>query len=321
MTSLYDFLYDGMKNPPPVTPYDIKSMVSSKSNSGKSFNTTPIPLIGEDDDRPAVCDLINKHSSKIKQVCEILKSEPLFDPEKHDELWVLRYILSQKDAKKAAKAAKATLEFRKKYKVDELGDIRHHWLEKYQYDKKEKIGLYAGIEEDSFLMSIPDSNRGVIHYVRSAGFDFDKVLKVQDEDTSLMGYILLAEWLFQMNDEVTRRTGRLTKTLKVVNMKGFNFREVNHPFLKRDGKMNKILQDIYPQSTGSALVINAPVVFESIMVFLRPFFPKRLVEKVNVVNPNKRPKDLNFFTKYVSKDNLPEIYGGKPGNELAQLCF
>lgn len=234
---------------------------------------------------------------------------------------MLRYILSQKETNKAAKAAKSTLEFRNKFKVDELGDIRHHFVVKRQHDKREKMGFFVSVEENSILMSHPDPNRGVINYLKMAGFDQSKMVKVQDEDTSLMMYILDAEWFFQMNDEVTRRTGRLTKTLKLLDMKDVKFRQLDHAFLKRDAKITKKLQDFYPQSLGSMLVINAPGFFDAVFAVFRPFFPKRFVEKINMVHPCKRPKDLKLLTKYVSKDNLPEIYGGKPGNELPQLCF
>merc|ERR1712008_333227 len=105
-----------------------------------------------------------------------------------------------------------------------------------------------------------------------------------DDDAAFKFYMHSKEWLFQFNDEVTRRTGRLMKALKVVDLKGIKLRYVNRVYIKKDAKLNTKLQDFYPQSLGSVLIVNAPPIFDSVWSTVRPFFPKRMVEKVNVVN-------------------------------------
>lgn len=74
------------------------------------------------DDRPAVNDLIAAHRSSIDALKDALAAadEPLYRPLKHDDLWLLRFVLShKKSTKKALKAARHALEFRKQHRLDE----------------------------------------------------------------------------------------------------------------------------------------------------------------------------------------------------------
>eukprot|EP01083_Nonionella_stella_P233340 822230_1 len=259
------------------------------------------------DPRPAVTDLIEKHGSQIKDIGQLLQHDPLYDPNIQDDLWILRYFLSHKNVRKAADAAKATLQYRKEYKLDEVGDIREQWDPSYMF-QHQKGSFHSCFEKDSVIHAIPDKNRGIINYIIMKGIDQKKIVQSVDDDAVFYRYMRFNEWQFQVNDEVTRRTGRLTKVLKVVDLKGMKVRHVNRAYIKRDAKLNKKLQDFYPQSLGSMLVINAPPIFESIWSMFRPFFPKRMVEKVNVVNPKKKPSDMLHFTKFVSEEDVPEMY-------------
>lgn len=264
------------------------------------------------DDRPAILDLINTHIDKIKEIHTFLQDDPLYDQIVHDDLWKLRFYLSQKSTKKATKAAKATLEFRDKYQLDQLGDIRHHWIELQRTYQRENKNIYAShTEDDTSVYTIPDCNRGVIIYWKFKGINQQKITKTLDEDDFFNIYILMNEFIFQVNDEVTRRTGRLTKALKVIDFEGANLlKDVNPTYIKRDANLNKKLQDFYPQTLGSMVIVNAPGVFNTMWAFFKPFFPKRMVEKVNLVKPKKRVDDLKCFTKYISEDHLPACYGG-----------
>jgi hypothetical protein len=56
----------------------------------------PIPPVNQYDDRPSVKELIEKHRQSIDQVQLGLKDDPLYDLSKHDDLWILRFVLSHK---------------------------------------------------------------------------------------------------------------------------------------------------------------------------------------------------------------------------------
>ena len=54
----------------------------------------PIPLLNEYDVRPSVKALIFENRKMIDDVKHELQSDPLYRSDKHDELWILRFLLS-----------------------------------------------------------------------------------------------------------------------------------------------------------------------------------------------------------------------------------
>ena len=80
--------------------------------------------------------------------------------------------------------------------------------------------------------------------------------------------------------------------------------------MKRDSRIKKKLEDFYPQLLRSVLFINAPSAAQSVWNMFSPMFPTRIVDKVNVVAPQKRSQDLVYFEKFLTVDDLPERYGG-----------
>jgi len=83
----------------------------------------PIEPVNKHDVRPSVKDLIVKHRESIDKAKDIIEKHSLFVPQKHDDLWILRFCLSQKKTKNIVKAAQHALEFRQEYNLDET-DIR-----------------------------------------------------------------------------------------------------------------------------------------------------------------------------------------------------
>ena len=92
----------------------------------------PIDPINEHDERPSVKALLDQHSDKIDKIRQGTVDDPLFDAKKHDDLWILRFWLSHKKTKQAIAAAKTTLLFRQKYKLDDK-DIRDDMPHKTEY--------------------------------------------------------------------------------------------------------------------------------------------------------------------------------------------
>lgn len=71
-------------------------------------------------------DLILENSKSIDTIKEGLQKNLLYFPDKHDDLWILRFIFScKKKVKLALKASKTVLQLRQDYKLDEI-DIRQH---------------------------------------------------------------------------------------------------------------------------------------------------------------------------------------------------
>jgi len=269
----------------------------------------------EQDERPLVKDLLEKHANKIAELKAILEKEESYSAEHYDDLWVLRFLLSHKKVSKASKAAIHTMNFRQERKMNEMGDVR--WRANDHTDPQsdrifpcQRKYMEFCKTKDALMFTQPDPDRGVVQIIFPGKIDMTGVVDNMTADELLEGYLLGNEVVFQIVDEVTRRTGRLTKVLRIMDGSDFALSSFNSDYIKRDAAANKQLEDFYPQLLGTVVYANMPGWAHAIWRMFKPFFPKRFVEKVAVVQPLKYPKDTKYFLKYVSKDKLWEKYGG-----------
>eukprot|EP00980_Cylindrotheca_fusiformis_P015518 scaffold4412_cov91-Cylindrotheca_fusiformis.AAC.1 len=238
--------------------------------------------IGPEDDRPSVSELIKEHADKINQVRIELKEtmEPLYDPSKHDDLWILRFLLSHKlKTKRAIKAAKHTLDFRKEYHLDEQ-DIRHYPPHKVRDNdvtlenpKFQSFGRAFGLRapEDAIIYTIPNQQRGVLAFLKYTGMksDSETLNQLSDEEWDSM-FVYTSEWSFQWLDYVTRTTGRLTKTVRFVNLEGVSYSDFHRKAIQRDGKILDRMEDVYPQLLHALYIYNAPSWINTVWGLVRP---------------------------------------------------
>lgn len=270
------------------------------------------------DDRPFISDLLNTYSSAIKSVRNIIQEHILYKDNalRYDDIWILRFVLThKKNISKASKAAIKTMEFREKKKLNEIGDIRH----KIPYKDDNSSNLFYCHKlfykycktKDAAMNTLPDMNRGVVQYCLLDKVNIIDIANEMTEEEIQDVYIYLNEAIYQIQDEVTRRTGRLTKKLQILDIKGFRLQNLCMTFLKNDAAANKALEEYYPQLLGSVLIVNSPVWVSTTWNFLKSMFPRRFAEKVTVLPTKISQKDIKLLLRYISEDNLPERYGGK----------
>lgn len=271
----------------------------------------------EEDTRPLVSDLLKKHSEAVAEVRAALQDNPIYkaNVDRYDDIWILRFVLSHKKVKPATVAALKTIQFREERKVNELGDIRHKSLVSCKqheegFDIINKYASYA-LQEDGIMHTFPCVDRGVVTYILPGHINMSQMTQEMTVDELLQCYLLGNEAIFQVMDEVTRRTGRLTKLLRVMDFVDMSLLGMDRAYIKMDAKASKILEDCYPQLLGTILITNAPGWLYGLWNALKFLFPKRMVEKLGFVAPLKNPKDLQRFQQYVSLEHLPERYGGK----------
>merc|ERR1712154_410096 len=71
-------------------------------------------------------------------------------------------------------------------------------------------------------------------------------------------------------------------------------------------------EDFYPQLLGSMMIIDPPGWVFVLWKIMRPFFPRRLIEKINFVSTKKNSADTDgYCSAYISKSDLPKIFGGE----------
>jgi CRAL/TRIO domain len=277
--------------------------------------TTPAPSAHAMDDRPALVDVIAAHRTKIDQVAAALATDPLFRPSKHDDLWIVRFLLSHKNVKSATKAAQSTLQFRAQHKLDET-DIRYSPPNpNVQCESLRKFYDYC--KADTFQIVVPDAQLGVVCFFSVGGIDQHGLVKNVDESHWLPTIMYVSEFSHQWCDYLSRTTGRLTSSVRIIDASNVTLSGLSLENSKRDSRAMKVTEDCYPQMLQSILVVRAPAWIQVPWRVVRPFFSKRVVEKIDFLTLDAR--DRSRLLKYISLENLPVRYGGK--NETWPLDF
>jgi hypothetical protein len=127
----------------------------------------------------------------------------------------------------------------------------------------------------------------------------------------LPAFCYVSEWTFQWLDYITRTTGRLTKSLRLVDMEGFQVSRCNKEAMKRDGDAMAVMEDCYPQLLQTMFLCNAPKWMQISFHIVRPIMPRRVLQKMDFINPEKVKRERKRLLKYVSEENLPVRFGGK----------
>ncbi|CAJ1956377.1 unnamed protein product [Cylindrotheca closterium] len=298
----------------------------------KALVDKAIDPVSPEDDRPSVIDLIQEHADTIEKVRLGLQEDPLFDKTKHDDLWILRFVLSHKSKmKRCVQAAKTTLEFREKYKLDGI-DLRH--FEPPHFESKDlAIGGSPSVAHSTSLrfpkgaltLTIPNRQLGTVSFMQFAEIakgDLQAAKTLSDVDWNAP-FIAMSEWSFQWLDYITRTTGRLTKNVRFLNFQGVSFSAINNRKAgSRDGKIMGEMEDVYPQLLHAIYIYEAPHWIHVIWSMVRRIMPKRVVEKIDVVEPKTNADELKKILRFVDLKTLPQSLGGKntvPPNEWPVL--
>jgi CRAL/TRIO domain len=288
-------------------------VVSSGSAASSSFADPPMDPVNEHDVRKAVKDLIAKHRVSIDKVKTMLEQHPLFDySNKHDDLWILRFCMSHKNKPKdAAKAAEHALLFRDKHQLDSQ-DIRFHGITKGASDLPPPFARYMEYcTEDCLQWTLPDPQRGVISFLNFGGMDQHALVKNVEEKDWLPSFLHLSEWTFQWLDYVTRVTGRLTKSIRLIDAAQVKLSGISRECNRRDGDAMGVMEDIYPQMLQTLFVCHASPWIQVPWRVLRPLLPKRVVEKIDFIYPDKKENERKRLLEYLDEDHIPVRFGGK----------
>jgi CRAL/TRIO domain len=269
----------------------------------------PIPPVTISDDRPSAKDLIAKHRHHIDQVRTELESDPLYRANKHDDLWILRFVMSHKNkVPRAVKAAKYTLAFREEHQLDAV-DLRY--LTPSEGFSRENMARYMKYcADDALLFTLPDAQRGVVAFACQAGFDQHALVQNVDEKDWLPCFLYLTEWSHQWLDYVTRTTGRLTKTIRIFDFSGAKISGINPELSRRDGKAMGVMEDCYPQLLQSLFICHAPAWAQIPWRIIRPLLPHRVASKIDFIAPHVREKERSRLLPYISLEQLPVRFGG-----------
>lgn len=267
------------------------------------------PVDNADDDmRPSVKALILQHRDKINKIKAQLEGHALYDANKHDDLWILRFWLSHKKTTKAVAAAKHTLSFRERFQLDSKdiraippskvtgGPVAEYWTKRWKGNE--------------LVCALPDHQRGAMMFINFTGQDLSA--STLDEEIWLEGYVYCSEWTHQWLDHVTRTSGRLTKSIRFIDFSGVSLtKHIDRASNQRDAKIMNYLEDCYPQLLETMFICGTPSWIHVLWALFRPLLPQRLINKIDVVDPERNEDERARVLKHISKKDLPAVYGGE----------
>jgi CRAL/TRIO domain len=266
------------------------------------------------DHRPDVHELIRENRLAIDKLAEALRNsdDPLYQPSKHDDLWILRFVLSHKGKHKASlKAIRHTLQYRQEMGWDGR-DIRYRLPGTSNVDCPALLEIQQYSSADTFLWCLPHGDLGTVcMFSRYAGYDQHSLIANVDECKWQPAFSYFAEWAFQWCDYITRTTGRLTKNLRLIDFAGMSFRDNNSELSRRDSKAMSYTEDCYPQLLQGVIICHGPTWITAVWRLIRPLLPKRLTEKVDFMNPTANETDRQRLRTLLPAEVLPERFGGE----------
>ena len=229
------------------------------------------------------------------------------DAAAHDDLWLLRFVLSAKgDAKRAQNAALETI--------------------RYRADNAATLALAAAGSPHPLADSLggllrQDVQRGVsrrgepLLVVRGGHCKVRELMRAHSA-REVADYInFCKEAAFLACDRETRRTGRLVKMITVIDMKDFRWSDFDQRFLNALGKAEKVGELCYPQLLGLAVVVNAPAIMSMLWGLAKRVLPAATREKVRFCASRDTEAETAARCPYAAHawapDALSDFLGGR----------
>ncbi|KAI8812570.1 hypothetical protein BJ742DRAFT_792881 [Cladochytrium replicatum] len=206
---------------------------------------------------------------------------PLPTPREFDDIFLLRFLLSQPNLDKAEANVRATVRWRTK-NAEILKQVRE--TGKPPYD--DIIGKFAVMDVHKNLID------GSPMFIIRSGLANLNQLFIQVTNEQIFDWLLFQrERAFSLCDEATRRTGRIIKVVTVndfaTSVPGtapsgnrYGSAVMDRRFLKTIGAVSKLSEVYYPQLLGLSVMLNVPSTLNAVFTIARPFLPKKTLEKM-----------------------------------------
>lgn len=168
----------------------------------------------------------------------------------------------------------------------------------------------------SLCQFCPSSHHGFdkaghpIHVELSGKYKWRQLFKICGEDELLQTHLKMMEYQQRvLFSEATARAGRLIdKMCNIVDVSGLSLKSISPQALEIFKRVQKMDQQMYPETLAVTYVMNAPWAFRCIWKLIKVCLPQRERAKVRVLPGGK--KGLEELKKYVDEEFIPVQVGG-----------
>jgi hypothetical protein len=162
-------------------------------------------------------------------------------------------------------------------------------------------------QEDDKSKLPPDT---VVTYIDIGKLDTHVLGSSLDVDDWVAGLTYVNEYNYQWLDYISRTTGRLTKSIRIVNIGTASIGQVDFSCQQSYTKAVAQMEDCYPQAVSQIFVCFAPSWIYLPWKAIKPLLPQRVVSKMDFLHPIKNHADLQTILTKVPKSMLPVTFGG-----------
>lgn len=236
--------------------------------------------------------------------CQALKDrlKDVLKPE-HDDLWILRFILSNKTAAEADEPARFTIQW-----------THEHQREIELVKSGQKLPFAAVIDQFQVVGEHKYTARGdPLFYVRIGLCNTKGLMDAVPFDDVLLYFTCARLQIMQYCDAESKKQGRLVKAMSILDFQDAKW-QIDNRFNKLIGESSKLNEKLFPQLVGLSFFVNVP----SFMVWgfnlIKPLMSKRAVEKMRFC-PGKTSghpiSDCPYVSANIRLEDIPTFLGGK----------
>jgi len=243
--------------------------------------------------QPSIATLLADNAEAISAIRASLADEPL--AVRYDDLFLVRFILS--NGKGAEAAVRATVHWREDNaeRLKRSGSGEKHPMEA----EMGRLNI-ADVLDTRTLLDEP------VFVVRS-GLCQNRLLMDTYTEDQIIDYLSWSkEYIFQLCDEATRRTGRLVKQVNVIDMHGLRLADQDKRFYRALGRSSKDTELYYPQLLAVTAGVNAPTFLNLIWVFVKRLMPKKTIEKTRICGARDTNKQAATACPFLVHNFAPE---------------
>jgi hypothetical protein len=217
-----------------------------------------------------------------------------------DEIFILRFVLSNPKLEVAERKLNSALEWRSNNLAKITGPVPNEEL----LLKNWKHSI-TGWLNNQYLLFID----------RGGHADWRSALKEMSKDELVEHLTIMNEKSFQLCDAKTRETGKLCKVITVVDLGGLSLFKFDPKFAKAFGESSHNSNVMYPQLLKMLVLLNLPFFFKVLIGIAEKFISKETQEKVKFCYAKTATQSASkcpFFSQFgpAGQAILPEFLGG-----------
>ncbi|RHY98757.1 hypothetical protein DYB37_011474 [Aphanomyces astaci] len=197
--------------------------------------------------------------------------------DEYDDIWLLRFVLSNGSADAAEEPCRFTIQWRKD---------RHAMLAKIKSGQQPPLHHEVTKFQESVIPPVASAHKSTslgepVFYVRIGLCNPQALMDAVAFDDVVEYYMLYRENLLVQCDQESRKQRTLVKMLSVLDFTGFSIaRGHDTRFSQMLGATSKLSEKMYPQLVGRTIFVNAPSIFQWVFRFIKPLLSQRTVAKI-----------------------------------------